>query len=145
MEMSNCLAASLQGEHWHCTAHISWIMRGVSELCNHCLLGQKFHISGFIRADQCHKDTLSWLPLFLVALVVKLGHLFDVSLVSWGKLVLLWTFPLGTAFTESHRFWVVMFSFSFISMHILISFLISSVICWLFSLHMLEFLIVFLL
>ena len=42
-----------------------------------------------------------------------------------------------------------MFSFSFISMHIFISFLISSVICWLFrsvlfSLHMLEFLIVFL-
>ena len=27
----------------------------------------------------------------------------------------------------SHRFWVVVFSFSFISMHILISFLISSV------------------
>ena len=52
--------------------------------------------------------------------------------------------PLSTAFTVSHRFWVVVFSFSFISMHILI----SSVICWLFSsmlfsLHMLEFLIVF--
>ena len=29
--------------------------------------------------------------------------------------------PLSTAFTESHRFWVVVFSFSFISMHILIS------------------------
>ena len=59
-------------------------------------------------------------------------------------------FPLRTAFTVSHRFWVVVFSFSFISMQILISFLISSVICWLFSsvlfsLHMLEFLIVFLL
>ena len=52
--------------------------------------------------------------------------------------------PLSTAFTESHRFWVVLFSFSFISMHILI----SSVICWLFrsvlfSLHMFVFLIVF--
>ena len=35
--------------------------------------------------------------------------------------------PLSTAFTESHRFWVVVFSF--VSMHILI----SSVICWLFS------------
>ena len=35
--------------------------------------------------------------------------------------------------TELNRFWVVVFSFSFISMHILISFLISSVICWLFS------------
>ena len=59
-------------------------------------------------------------------------------------------FPLSTAFIVSHRFWVVVFSFSFVSMHILISFLISSVICWLFrsvlfSLHMLEFLIVFLL
>ena len=58
--------------------------------------------------------------------------------------------PLSTAFTVSHRFWVVVFSFSFVSMHILISFFISSVICWLFSsvlfsLHMLEFLIVFLL
>ena len=58
--------------------------------------------------------------------------------------------PLSTAFTVSHRFWVDVFSFSFISMHILISFLISSVICWLFSsvlfsLHILEFLIVFLL
>ena len=56
--------------------------------------------------------------------------------------------PLGTAFTESHRFWVVMFSFSFVSMHILIHFLISSVICWLFrsmlfNLHMFIFLIAF--
>ena len=51
--------------------------------------------------------------------------------------------PFSTAFTVSHRFWVVVFSFSFVSMHILI----SSVICWLFSsvlfsLHMLELLIV---
>ena len=55
---------------------------------------------------------------------------------------------LSTAFTVSHRFWIVAFSFSFISMHILISFFIPSVICWLFSsvlfsLHILEFLIVF--
>ena len=55
--------------------------------------------------------------------------------------------PLSTAFTVSHRFWVVVFSFSFVSMHIFISFLISSMIFWLFrsvlfSLHMLEFLIV---
>ena len=59
-------------------------------------------------------------------------------------------FPLRTDFKVSHRFWVVVFSFSFFSMQILISPLISSVICWLFSsvlfsLHMLEFLIVFLL
>ena len=57
-------------------------------------------------------------------------------------------FPLSTAFTVSHRFGVVVFSFSFISMQILISFLISSVICWLFrsvlfSLHVFLFLIVF--
>ena len=32
--------------------------------------------------------------LFLVALGVKLGHLFDVSLFSWGKLVLPWNFLL---------------------------------------------------
>ena len=32
--------------------------------------------------------------------------------------------PLSTAFTVSHRFWIVVFSFSFISMHILIPFLI---------------------
>ena len=56
--------------------------------------------------------------------------------------------PLSIAFTESHRFWVVMFSFSFISMYILISFFIYFVICWLFrsvlfSLHMLVFLIFF--
>ena len=31
-------------------------------------------------------------------------------------------FPLSTAFTESHRFWLVVFLFSFISMHIFISF-----------------------
>ena len=33
--------------------------------------------------------------------------------------------PLNTAFTESHRFWVVVLSFSFISMHILLSFLMD--------------------
>ena len=59
-------------------------------------------------------------------------------------------FTLGTAFTVSHRFWVVVFSFSFVSMHILVSFFISSLICWLFSrvlfsLHILKFSIVFLL
>ena len=58
--------------------------------------------------------------------------------------------PLSTAFTVCHRFWVVLCSFSFVSMHILISFLIYSVIFWLFSsmllsIHMLKFLIVFLL
>ena len=32
---------------------------------------------------------------FLLGFGVKLGYLFDFSLVSWGKLVLLWTFPLA--------------------------------------------------
>ena len=32
---------------------------------------------------------------FQVVLGVKLGCLFDIFLVSWGKLVLLWTFPLA--------------------------------------------------
>ena len=30
--------------------------------------------------------------------------------------------PLNTAFIVSHRFWIVVFSFSLVSMHILISF-----------------------
>ena len=54
--------------------------------------------------------------------------------------------PLSSAFTESYRLWVVVFLFSFVSMHILISFFISSMLCWLFrsvlfSLHMFLFLI----
>ena len=56
--------------------------------------------------------------------------------------------PLSTAFTDSHRFGVVVFSFSFLSMHILINFLISFVTCWLFrsvlfSFHMFVLLVVF--
>ena len=42
-------------------------------------------------------------------------------------------FPLRTAFAASHRFWVVVLSFSFVSRYFLISCLISSVISWLFS------------
>ena len=67
---------------------------------------------------------------------------------NWTEACSAMNLPLSTALTVSHRFWVVLFSFWFISMHILISFFISSVICWLFSsvlfsLHMLTFLIVF--
>ena len=88
----------------------------------------------------------SFLP-FLVALGVKLGYLFDFSLVSWGKLVLLMNLSLSTAFTESHRFCFFVFSFSFISTCIFF-FFISSVICCLFrsvlfSLHRFVFLIGF--
>ena len=59
-------------------------------------------------------------------------------------------FPLRTAFAAPYRFWVVMFSLSFVSRIFLISFFISSVICWLFrnvvfNLHVFVFLTVFLL
>ena len=58
--------------------------------------------------------------------------------------------PLSTAFTVSHRFWLLCFHFHLFLCIFWFLFLISSVICWLvssvmFSLHMLEFLIVFLL
>ena len=54
-------------------------------------------------------------------------------------------FPLMTAFAASHRFWVVVFSLSFVSRNFLISLLISLVTCWLFrnvlfNLHVLCFL-----
>ena len=42
-------------------------------------------------------------------------------------------FLLSTTFTKSHKFWVVVFSLSFVSVNILISFFIFSVICWLLS------------
>ena len=42
-------------------------------------------------------------------------------------------FPLRTAFAASHRFWIVVFFFSFVSRYFFISSLISSVISWLFS------------
>ena len=42
-------------------------------------------------------------------------------------------FPLRTAFAASHRFWIVVFSLSFVSRCFLISSLISSVTSWLFS------------
>ena len=73
-------------------------------------------------------------------------RLFDFSFVSWGKLVLLWNFPLALFYWLPQVWGCV--SFSFLSMHILISSMISSVICWffrsvLFSLNMFVFLIVF--
>ena len=83
---------------------------------------------------------------FFVDLAVKLGYLFDFLLFLEVSLYC-YEPSLSTAFTESHRFWVLVFSFSFVFIHILISFLTSSVICWLFrsmlfSLHMFVFLIV---
>ena len=88
-----------------------------------------------------------FLLLFLVALSVKLMLFMWFFCCFLRQSCIAMNLPLSAAFTESHRFWVVVFSFSFVSMHILISFFISSVICWLFrgvlfSLHMLEFLVV---
>ena len=97
------------------------------------LLTLGFSISSFSSCFRCRVRLFIWLfSCFLRCACIAMN------------------FPLRTAFTVSHRFWVVVFSFSLVSMHILISFLISSVICWLFrsvlfNLHMLEFLIVFLL
>ena len=41
-------------------------------------------------------------------------------------------FSLSTAFTESHKFWIVVLSLSFVSMNIFTSFFIYSLISWLF-------------
>ena len=49
--------------------------------------------------------------LFLVALGVKLGYLFDFSLVSWGKLALLWTFLLALLLLNSIGFGLLCYHF----------------------------------
>ena len=93
------------------------------------LLTPGFFISSFSSYFRCRIELFIWLfSCFLMYACIAMK------------------FPLSTAFTVSHRFWVVVFSFSFVSMH----FFISSVNCWLFSsmlfsIHMLEFLTVFLL
>ena len=87
--------------------------------------------------------------LFLVALGVKLGYIFDFSLVSWHKRVLLWTFPLTLFLLNPIDFGLLWFFFFHLFLYIfLFPFFISSMICWwlrsvLFSLHMLVFLILF--
>ena len=57
---------------------------------------------------------------FLVALGVELGYVFDFFLVSCFCIAM--NLPLSTAFTVCHRVWVVVFSFLFVSMHILFLF-----------------------
>ena len=74
-------------------------------------------------------------------------RLFESFLLSWGKVVLL-SISLLELFSVSHRLWITVFWFSIVSRNILISSLISSVICWLFSsvlfsLHMFVFFAVF--
>ena len=88
----------------------------------------------------------SFFLLFPVILGVKLGCLFNVFLISWGRIVVLKTSLFRTAFAISHRFWVV-FSLSFLSRNFFILPLISSVTYWLFrnvlfNLHVFVFLTV---
>ena len=49
--------------------------------------------------------------LVLVALGAELGYLFDISLVSWGRLVLLWTFPLALLLLNPIDFRLLCFHF----------------------------------
>ena len=84
--------------------------------------------------------------LFPVALGVKLDCLFAVFLVRLDCIAM--NVPLRTTFAVCHRFWVVVFSLSFVSRSFLISLLISSVTCWLFrnmlfNLHVFVFLTAF--
>ena len=74
------------------------------------LLTLGFFISSFSSCFRCRVRVFIWLfSCFLRCACIAMN------------------FPLRTAFTVSHRFWVVVFSFSFVSMQIFISFLISSV------------------
>ena len=120
---------------------VSWILKAlfvsfafISALIfkiSFLLLTLRFFISSFSSCFRCRVRLFIWLfSCFLRYACLAM------------------TFPLKTAFIVSHRFWVVVFSFSFVSLQSLISFLISSVIFWLFSsvffsLRILEFLIVF--
>ena len=89
-----------------------------------------------------------FISFFLVALNVELGYLFDFFLVPWGMPVLLWTFLLALFYSVPQVFGCCVFIF--ISFYAYFDFffdffcelLFRSV---LFNLHMLEFLIVFLL
>ena len=74
-------------------------------------------------------------------------RLFESFILCWGKVVLLST-SLLELFSVSHRLWITVFWFSFVSRNILISSLISSVIyclfsTLLFSLHVFIFFAVF--
>ena len=70
------------------------------------LLTLGFSISSFSSCFRCRVRLFIWLlSCFLRCACIAMN------------------FPLRTAFTVSHRFWVVVFSFSFVSMQILISLL----------------------
>ena len=69
------------------------------------LLTQGFFLSSFSSCFRCRVRLFIWLfSCFLRYACIAMN------------------LSLSTAFTVSHRFWVVVFSFSFVSMHILISF-----------------------
>ena len=86
-----------------------------------------FHLSALIFMISFLLLTLgSSFLLFVVALDVKLGYLFDVSLVSWSMLVLLWTFllallllnPIGLGLSYFHfHLFLCIFWFSFWFLH----------------------------
>ena len=83
--------------------------------------------------------------LFVVALDVKLGYLFDVSLVSWSMLVLLWTFRLALLLLNPIGFGLLCFHFhSFLCIFWFLFWFIlwfvgystaccSASICWIFN------------
>ena len=71
--------------------------------------------------------------LFLILLDGELGCLFEIFLISWGRPWIAINIPLRNALAESHRFWKVVFLFSFVSRYFRISSLISSLTYWFFS------------
>ena len=82
------------------------------------LLTQGFFLSSFSSCFRCRVRLFIWLFLF----------------VSWGKPVLLWTFPLALLLQCPIGFGLLCFHFSsFLCIFWFLFFFISSVICWLFS------------
>ena len=63
---------------------------------------------------------------FVVSSMLFRSQVYGFSSFLWYVCIAM-NFPLSTAFTVLHRFWVVVFSFSLVSMHILISFLFLEV------------------
>ena len=92
-----------------------------------------------------HQPCYSFI-LFLVDLGVELGNLFDFFLVSWGKLVLLGTFPLALLLLSPIGFELLCFHFhSFLYIFLFLFLFLLYFFFWLFrsvlfSLHMFVFL-----
>ena len=91
---------------------------------------------------------LSFLIFMISFLLLTLGFVcsFFTNFLRWWVKLLIWdfspilrkaciamNFPQSIAFAVSHRFWMVVFSLSFVSRYYLISFLISSLTHWFFS------------